>query len=71
MDDKTLRIMEESVITLLIAWLSYLSIYQNYLLYRWHRGLPLPSRIPALLGGLSLGTLYALYVVKKFEKEFE
>jgi len=71
MDDRTLKIIEESIITLLIAWLSYLFIYQNYLLYRWHRGLPLPSRIPALLGGLSLGILYALYVARKFEKEFE
>ncbi|MCD6558906.1 hypothetical protein DRN43_02180 [Thermococci archaeon] len=71
MDDRTLRTIEESIITLLIAWLSYLFIYQNYLLYRWHRGLPLPSRIPALLGGVAFGALYAMYAARKFERELE
>lgn len=70
MEERDLRLIEEGIITLLITWLSYLFFYQNYLLYRWHRGLPLPSKWPFLLGGLAVGLSYALYASRKLEKEF-
>nr|WP_052696170.1 hypothetical protein [Palaeococcus ferrophilus] len=71
MGERDLRLIEEGIITLLITWLSYLFFYQNYLLYKWHRGLPLPSKTPFLLAGLAVGLIYALYASRKLEKEFK
>lgn len=71
MEERDLRLIEEGIITILITWLSYLFFYQNYLLYRWHRGLPLPSKTPFLLAGLGAGLLYALHASRKLEKEFK
>ncbi|KUH33192.1 hypothetical protein APY94_06665 [Thermococcus celericrescens] len=69
MDEKTSRLIEYTVEALVVTWLGYLFLYQNYLLYRWHRGLPLPSRSPFILIGVILGILFFWYEWNKFEKE--
>ncbi|WP_297464654.1 hypothetical protein [Thermococcus sp.] len=68
MDRKTGKLIEITVEGLLIAWLSYLFLYQNYLLYRWHRGLPLPSRIPFLLLGVLAGGIFFWYEWSKLDR---
>ncbi|WP_237698680.1 chloride channel protein [Pyrococcus yayanosii] len=50
---------------ILIAWLGYLFLYQNYLLYRWHRNLPLPSRVPFLLAGIVMGLIFLWWQLRK------
>ncbi|QDA32492.1 hypothetical protein FH039_09410 [Thermococcus indicus] len=69
MDEKTGRFIEYAVEALVVTWLGYLFLYQNYLLYRWHRGLPLPSRFPFILLGVILGILFFWYEWNRFEKE--
>lgn len=71
MEEREQRLIEYTVESILIAWLSYLFFYQNYLLYNWHRGLPLPSRLPFVFIGLLIGTLFFWYEWRKFEKELE
>ncbi|WP_297477277.1 hypothetical protein [Thermococcus sp.] len=68
MDPKIGKLAELTVEAFLIAWLGYLTIYQNYLLYRWHRGLPLPSRVPFVVLGLAMGLAFFWYEWDKFEK---
>ncbi|AFK22436.1 hypothetical protein [Pyrococcus sp. ST04] len=47
--------------TLFIMWFTTAFLYQNYLLYKWHRGLPLPSKFPFLVVGISGGLAFFLY----------
>ncbi|WP_297420824.1 hypothetical protein [Thermococcus sp.] len=68
MDAKTSKLIELTVEALLIAWLGYLTIYQNYLLYNWHRGLPLPSRYLSLIAGILMGLAFFWYEWDKFER---
>ncbi|WP_367884307.1 hypothetical protein [Thermococcus sp. JCM 11816] len=49
------KIAEYIVEAVLIAWLGYLFLYQNYLLHNWHRGLPLPSKTPYIILGVLMG----------------
>ncbi|WP_240910575.1 hypothetical protein [Thermococcus sp. GR6] len=69
MEEKDKRLIEYTVEALIVAWLSYLFFYQNYLLYNWHRGLPLPSKWPFLLVGIGIGALFFWNEWRKFEKE--
>jgi H+/Cl- antiporter ClcA len=71
MDEKTSRLIEYVAEAVLVAWLSYLFFYQNYLLYHWHRGLPLPSKVPSVVAGIAAGVLLFLYEWFKFQKELE
>ncbi|MDI3475006.1 MAG: hypothetical protein PWQ79_214 [Thermococcaceae archaeon] len=64
-----LRLIEYGVETILVAWLSYLFFYQNYLLYKWHRGLPMPPKWPFVLIGIAIGVLFLWYELNKMEKE--
>ena len=68
MDQRTGKLAELTVEALLIAWLGYLTIYQNYLLHNWHRGLPLPSRVPFVVLGLAMGLAFFWYEWSRFEK---
>lgn len=70
MDEKEQRLVEYSIEAVVIAWLSYLFLYQNYLLHNWHRGLPLPSKWPFILTGIGIGALFFWYEWRKLEKEF-
>ncbi len=60
-DDKALRVIEYSLEALILGWLSYLLIYQNYLLYDWHRGLHLPSRGSFVVLGIVIGGAFLTY----------
>ncbi|ASJ09581.1 hypothetical protein A3L11_10205 [Thermococcus siculi] len=71
MEERDSRLIEYTIEALLVAWLGYLFLYQNYLLYHWHRGLPLPSRFPFVVAGIILGILFFWYEWSKFEKELE
>ncbi len=66
MDERDRKIIEHAIWALLLAWFSYMFFYQNLLLYRWHRGLPLPSKWPFITAGIFVGLAYFLY---KWEKE--
>ncbi|AAL81056.1 hypothetical protein PFDSM3638_04670 [Pyrococcus furiosus DSM 3638] len=44
--------------TAFISWFTYAFLYQNYLLYKWHRGSPLPSKIPFVLAGIFVGLAF-------------
>ena len=68
MDERISKLIELTVEALLIVWLGYLTVYQNYLLHNWHRGLPLPSRYPAIATGLAMGVAFFWYEWDKFEK---
>ncbi|AIF70042.1 hypothetical protein PAP_08270 [Palaeococcus pacificus DY20341] len=68
MGTKELKLIEEIIISLLLVWLGYLFFYQNYLLYKWHRGLPLPSKAPFLMLGILLGGAYFVYEWHKLGK---
>ena len=69
MDEKVSKLIELTVEALLIVWLGYLTIYQNYLLYNWHRGLPLPSKWPFLMIALGIALLFLAYEIGKLEKK--
>ncbi len=69
MEERTIKTIEYSVEALLIAWLGYLFFYQNYILYTWHRGLPLPSRLPFVVTGVVLAALFFWYEYRKMERE--
>ncbi len=69
MDARVSKLIELTVEALLIVWLGYLTIYQNYLLYNWHRGLPLPSRYPAIAAGILMGFAFFWYEWDRFERE--
>ncbi|ANF21881.1 hypothetical protein [Thermococcus piezophilus] len=69
MEDKDKRLIEYTIEAMLMAWLGYLFFYQNYLLYTWHRGLPLPSKWPFVLLGIGLGALFFWYELRELERE--
>ncbi|WP_206204621.1 hypothetical protein [Thermococcus sp. MAR1] len=70
-DEKEQRLVEYSIEAVIIAWLAYLFFYQNYLLHSWHRGLPLPSKLPFLVAGIVVAALFFWYEWAKFERELE
>ncbi|WP_461865818.1 hypothetical protein [Thermococcus sp.] len=61
MDERDKKIIEHAIWALLLAWFSYMFFYQNYLLYTWHRGLPLPSKWPFIFLGVGVGALFFAY----------
>ena len=69
MGDREKKLIEYGIEALIIAWLGYLFLYQNYLLHKWHRGLPLPSRVPFVLGGVAMGLAFFIYEAWKLEKK--
>ena len=69
MEEKEWRIVEYVVEALLILWLGYTFLYQNYLLYNWHRGLPLPSKWPFIMIALGIALLFLAYEIGKLEKK--
>ena len=69
MEEKDWRIVEYVVEALLILWLGYMFLYQNYLLYNWHRGLPLPSKWPFFMIALGIALLFLAYEIGKLEKK--
>ncbi|ASI98737.1 hypothetical protein A3L02_03740 [Thermococcus celer Vu 13 = JCM 8558] len=71
MEERDKRLIEYSVEAVIMAWLAYLFFYQNFLLYRWHRGLPLPSRWPFALLGIVTGGMFLWYELVKLERELE
>jgi H+/Cl- antiporter ClcA len=71
MEKRDEKLVEYSLEALLIAWLGYLFLYQNYLLYKWHRGLPLPSKLPFILGGVVMGVTFLAYELWKLGKNTE
>jgi len=70
-DEKEQRLIEYSIEAVVIAWLAYLFFYQNYLLHSWHRGLPLPSKLPFLVAGIVVAALFFWYEWTRFERELE
>ncbi|AEC52264.1 hypothetical protein PNA2_1349 [Pyrococcus sp. NA2] len=38
--------------SIVLGWFVYALSYQNYLLYKWHRGIPLPSKLPFVALGI-------------------
>jgi len=55
------KLVEYAVEAIIIGWFVYLFVYQNYLLYHWHRGLRLPSKTPSLLAGIISGLAFFAY----------
>ncbi|USS40333.1 hypothetical protein NF865_08405 [Thermococcus aggregans] len=55
------KLVEAGVEGVIIMVFSYLFYYQNYLLYKWHRGLSLPSKIPFAIAGILTGAAYLMY----------
>ncbi|AJC72081.1 membrane protein [Thermococcus guaymasensis DSM 11113] len=70
-EERTLELIEYGVEALLLGAFTYLFAYQNYLLYRWHRGLPLPSKLPFLIIGAVVGLGFFLYKSREILKEVE
>jgi hypothetical protein len=62
------KLVEYAVEALIIGWFVYLFIYQNYLLYHWHRGMPLPSKTSSLLAGIISGLAFFAYESYKLFK---
>ncbi|WP_324736239.1 hypothetical protein VFC49_03815 [Thermococcus sp. SY098] len=69
MEEKDKKLIESGIEALILGWLAYLFFYQNFLLYKWHRGLLLPSKLPFLVAGILVGLAYFLYRWEKIEKE--
>ncbi len=67
MEEKDKKIIEHAFWALLLAWFSYMFLYQNYLLHNWHRGLPLPSKWPFVFLGVGIGTLFFMYKLRDIE----
>lgn len=61
MEEYQKKLIEAGIEGLIIMVLAYLFYYQNYLLYKWHRGLPLPSKIPFVIAGILTGAAYFIY----------
>jgi len=66
-EEREQRLIEYSVEAVIVGWLAYLFFYQNFLLYNWHRGLPLPSKWPSAVLGVVSGVLFFWYEWMKFE----
>ena len=64
----TKRIIEDVVIGLIVLIFLKEVFYKNYLMYKWHRGLNLPSKIPFYLISIVivLGLAYLEYREWKF-----
>ena len=62
-DFSTLRIVEDFIIGIVAFIFINEFLYKNYLMYSWHRGLEIPSRIPSYLIALIivLGLAYLEY----------
>jgi len=60
-ENKLLKTVEYVVEAAILSWLSYLLIYQNYLLYRWHRGLRKPSKVYFILAGVLIAAAFLTY----------
>ncbi len=69
MEEKDKKLIESGIEALILGWLAYLFFYQNFLLYKWHRGLSLPSKLPFIVAGIFVGLAYFLYRWEKIEKE--
>ncbi len=69
MEERDWRIMEYVVEAIVILWLGYMFLYQNYLLYNWHRGLPLPSKWPFFMIAFGIALLFLAYEIGKLEKK--
>ncbi|MFA4647411.1 hypothetical protein P8X24_09215 [Pyrococcus kukulkanii] len=54
--------------SLILMWFVYAFLYQNYLLYKWHRGLPLPSKMPFVLVGVASGLTFFIFEIDKLIK---
>ncbi|CUX77469.1 hypothetical protein CHITON_0690 [Thermococcus chitonophagus] len=54
--------------SLILMWFIYAFLYQNYLLYKWHRGLPLPSKLPFILVGVASGLAFFFFEIDKLIK---
>jgi len=61
MEEYQKKLIEAGIEGIIIMVLAYLFYYQNYLLYGWHRGLPLPSKIPFIIAGILTGAAYLIY----------
>ncbi|WP_206204508.1 hypothetical protein [Thermococcus sp. 21S7] len=70
-NERERRLVEYSIEAVIIAWLAYLFFYQNYLLHGWHRGLPLPSKLPFMVAGIVVAALFFWYEWKRFERELD
>ncbi|KUK16676.1 MAG: Uncharacterized protein XD54_2033 [Thermococcus sibiricus] len=55
------KLIEAGIEGAIITVLAYLFYYQNYLLHKWYRGLPLPSKIPFMVAGILTGAAYFIY----------
>ncbi len=69
MEEKDKKLIESGIEALILGWLAYLFFYQNFLLYKWHRGLSLPSKLPFMVAGVLVGLAYFLYRWEKIERE--
>ncbi|NJE08015.1 hypothetical protein E3E31_05675 [Thermococcus sp. M39] len=69
MEEKDKKLIESGIEALILGWLAYLFFYQNFLLYKWHRGLSLPPKLPFMVAGILAGLAYFLYRWEKIEKE--
>ena len=69
MEEKDKKLIESGIEALILGWLAYLFFYQNFLLYKWHRGLSLPSKLPFIVAGILVGLAYFLYRWERIEKE--
>ncbi len=68
MEEREKKLVEYGIEAVIIAWLGYLCLYQNYLLHKWYRGLPLPEKWPFALGGIAMGLAFLVYELWKLEK---
>lgn len=61
MEEYQKKLIEAGIEGAIITVLAYLFYYQNYLLHKWYRGLPLPSKIPFMVAGILTGAAYFIY----------
>ncbi|ACS90268.1 hypothetical protein [Thermococcus sibiricus] len=71
MEEYQKKLLESGIEGFIIMILAYFFYYQNYLLYKWHCGLPLPSKTPFLIAGILTGTAYILYKAYKIYPEIQ
>lgn len=70
--NRLLKTAEYIVEAIVLGWFSYLLIYQNYLLYKWHRGLPKPSKEYFVLAGFLIAATFLAYeLLNLFNREQE
>lgn len=71
MEEYQRKLLEAGIEGGILMILAYLFYYQNYLLYTWYRGLPLPSRIPFIIAGILTGAAYLLYKLYRIYPEIQ